>query len=172
MTNERTLIAALVADMASAHDECLEGWHESARDTLLGAMQAGNAFLATPADTAAPFAWYSPRHGDTLTDKQKTERAVYVPLDAAAYSVPLFTAAPVAPAEQSHAVSYMEGISDGRAEVKPADPITDWHACGMDYAYTEATDPSASDDWATDDIAKAFEAGARLALRSAHGIKP
>lgn len=29
-------------------------------------------------------------------------------------------AAPAAPAEQSHAVSYMEGISDGRAEVKPA----------------------------------------------------
>ena len=43
-----------------------------------------------------PFAWYSPRHGDTITDKQKTERAAYLPLDAAAYSVPLFTGAPVA----------------------------------------------------------------------------
>ena len=98
MTNERTLIAALVADMASAHDECLEGWHKSARDTLLGAMQAGNAFLATPAAAPEPVAWYSPRHGDTLTTQQKTERAAYLPLDAAAYSVPLFTSAPVAPA--------------------------------------------------------------------------
>lgn len=103
MTNERTLIAALVADMAAAHDECLEGWHGSARDTLLGAMQAGNAFLATPAAPAEPIAWYSPRHGDTLTAQQKTERAAYLPLDAAAYSVPLFTGAPVALAEPPNA---------------------------------------------------------------------
>lgn len=59
------------------------------------------------------------------------------------------------------------------APVAPADPITDWHACGMDYAFTEATDKSASDDWTTDDIAKAFQAGARLAQRTASvGDKP
>lgn len=46
---ERTLIAALVADIRDAHDASLDGFHEAARETLLGAMQAGNAFLAAPA---------------------------------------------------------------------------------------------------------------------------
>jgi hypothetical protein len=41
----------------------------------------------------------------------------------------------------------------------------DWFQQGMDYAYTEAMDPAARDDWTTEDVAKAFEAGAKLALR-------
>jgi len=44
-------------------------------------------------------------------------------------------------------------------------PAADFYSVGMDYAYTEATDPSARDDWTTEDIVKAFEAGARFALR-------
>ena len=72
--------------------------------------------------TPKPLAWYSPRHGDTITDKQKTERAAYVPLDAAAYSVPLFTSAPVAPAGDKPATS------------EPAALIRTWHKDGEQHA--------------------------------------
>lgn len=176
MTNERTLIAALVADMAAAHDECLGGWHESSRDTLLGAMQAGNAFLATPSATAEPIAWYSPRHGDTLTDKQKTERAAYVPLDAAAYSVPLFSLALFTGApEQSHAVSYMEGISDGRAEVGTAlVPLTNEQivaaARALNKLSAESCNVDEVDSWAL--YGDSYLADAAVILKAAHGVKP
>jgi hypothetical protein len=52
MTTERELISALVADIAAAHKESLEGWHEPSRQTLLDAMRAGNAFLAAPVSPA------------------------------------------------------------------------------------------------------------------------
>lgn len=41
----------------------------------------------------------------------------------------------------------------------------DWHAHGMDWAFVESTDPAGSDEWTTDDVARAFAAGAGLAER-------
>ena len=48
-----------------------------------------------------------------------------------------------------------------------AEYAKDWHTQGSQYAYTEATDPDASEDWTTEDVVKAFVAGAEIAERDA-----
>lgn len=46
-------------------------------------------------------------------------------------------------------------------------PQVDWFAHGMSYALAAALDPSnvGPDHWTTEDVARAFEAGARVAQR-------
>lgn len=82
---------------------------------------------AATAATAEPFAWYSPRHGDTLTAQQKTERAAYVPLDAAAYSVALFTGAPVAPALVPLTDEQIEPMFRARSRQPTEGQKDDWY---------------------------------------------
>ena len=50
-------------------------------------------------------------------------------------------------------------------DVLGPDPKTHWWQMGMDYAYWVATDPAGGEDWATGDVVRAFEAGAKLACR-------
>lgn len=46
------------------------------------------------------------------------------------------------------------------------DAATHWFEAGMDYAYTESTDPTCGDEWTSEDVARAFQAGALLAGRA------
>ena len=54
-----------------------------------------------------------------------------------------------------------DGVSAMSAE------LDDWYEQGMGYAYLEGTDPDGGDDWTTEDVARAFEAGAKLAEKCA-----
>ena len=50
--------------------------------------------------------------------------------------------------------------------------LDDWHEQGMGHAYIEASDPGAGDEWTTEDVAKAFAAGAKLAERMSRQRQP
>ena len=58
------------------------------------------------------------RHGWLVIEEGEDDRCATITEQVLwqALTGPGYLAAPVAPAEQSHAASYMEGISDGRAE--------------------------------------------------------
>ena len=56
-------------------------------------------------------------------------------------------------------------LSAGLGPLRPEREAFDLHDCATGYAYTEATDPAAPDDWTTDDVVKAFIAGYEMAKR-------
>jgi len=103
---------------------------------LADAVLALFAAPVAPAEPAEGWVLVPKRMTQEMRDVTDSEGWTWEDLLAEAGSISqeeyaAIAAAPVAPAEQSHAVSYMEGISDGRAEVKPAlEPadVVEWAA--------------------------------------------